>query len=413
MAESSGLLGGVRVIESSLLGPGALAMHLAELGADVIKVEPPGQGDYVRKMAWPIVDGISILHWHGNRGKRSVALDLRKSEAIDVYLDLVRGADIVIEAMRPGALARRGITMERMRAVNPAVVFCTLSGYGLTGPYRDLPSHGIAYDAFAGLAPPAVDEEGFAYIPSHTSVGIHAGPLYAALGVLAGVIRARDTGRGCEIEVAQNDAAVAINWLRIEGEKAYLRPEDEVTGNDGGGVGPRRPPGIEGMRDGVRYQYYATTDGHILFMASERAFWKNFCEGIGRPELFEKNPGAVVADHARGNRELRRELRDVFATRSTAAWVRFGMEVNTPIAPVNDAVSIRDDPQFQDRFPWLPAREHGTDMLPSPIKPIGEELPALRMAPVESGRDSDEVLREVLGYDASRIAALREAGALG
>src|SRR5215471_944495 len=108
-------LAGVRVIESSLLGPGAVGMHLADLGAEVIKVEAPG-GDYVRKMAFPIIDGISLLHWHLNRGKRSLVLDLRTPEAIAVYLDLVRGADAVVEAMRPGALARRGLTFERMQA---------------------------------------------------------------------------------------------------------------------------------------------------------------------------------------------------------------------------------------------------------------------------------------------------------
>src|SRR5262245_14902643 len=110
--DSGAPLSGVRVIESSLLGPAAVGMHLADLGAEVIKVEAPG-GDYVRKMAFPIIDGISLLHWHLNRGKRSLVLDLRTPEAVAVYLDLIRGADAVIEAMRPGALARRGLHCER------------------------------------------------------------------------------------------------------------------------------------------------------------------------------------------------------------------------------------------------------------------------------------------------------------
>src|SRR5262252_1620933 len=110
-----GLLTGVRIIESALLGPGAVGMHLADLGAEVIKVEGPG-GDYVRKMAFPIVDGISLLHWHLNRGKKSIVLDLKTPEGIATYRDLVRGADAVIEAMRPGALARRGLTFERMQS---------------------------------------------------------------------------------------------------------------------------------------------------------------------------------------------------------------------------------------------------------------------------------------------------------
>jgi crotonobetainyl-CoA:carnitine CoA-transferase CaiB-like acyl-CoA transferase len=410
---ASAPLSGVRVIESTLLAPGLIAMHLGDLGAEVIKVEAPGGGDYIRKMAFPIVDGISLLHWHVNRGKKSIALDLRTDEGVATYLDLVRGADAVIEGMRPGSLERRGLGYERMREVNPRIVFCTISGYGMTGPYRDLPSHGIAYDAWAGVARPSLTEDGFPAIPSYTTIGINAGPLYAALGVLAGILRARVTGQGCRLEVAQSDAAAAFNWNGIEGNKAYERPADEVTGNDGDGKGERRALGGESMREAVRYQMYRSKDGTVLFMASEREFWKNFCEGVGRRDLFEANPGAQYADHARGNTALRRELAAIFATRTTAEWVRFGGEVNTAIAPVNDATSIASDPQFQDRLGFRPYTEAGTDLMPSPIRMIGESLPVPERAPVEVGRDTEAVLREVLGYDAARIAALRGSGALG
>src|SRR5215468_3723439 len=398
--EIGGLLAGVRIVESALLGPAAVGMQLADLGAEVIKVEAPG-GDYVRKMAFPIIDGISLLHWHLNRGKRSIVLDLRQQDAVATYLDLVRGADAVIEAMRPGALARRGLTYERMREVKPAIVFCTISGYGLTGPYKDMPSHGIAYDAWAGVARPTVDANGFPTLPSYTAVGINAGPLYAALGILAAIIRARASGRGCRFEVAQSDAAAAFNWNGIEGNKAYERPEDEVTGNDGDGKGPRRPVGDDSMKESVRYQYYRSKDGLVLFMASEREFWKNFCEGIGRPELFAENPGAKYADHARGNVALRRELAAIFAARTTADWVAFGQQVNTPICPVNTVKTITTDPQFRARIPLRPYQEAGTDLMPSPIKPIGETLPVPDIAACEPGRDSEAVLREVLGYDAA------------
>jgi crotonobetainyl-CoA:carnitine CoA-transferase CaiB-like acyl-CoA transferase len=332
---------------------------------------------------------------------------------VSTYLDLLRGADAVVEAMRPGALARRGITWESMQSANPRIVFCQISGYGMSGPYRDMPSHGIAYDAWAGVARPTPNAEGQPTIPSYTTIGINAGPLYAALGICAAIIRARCDGRGCRFEVAQSDAAAAFNWNGIEGNKAYERPEDEVTGNDGDGKGARRPVGDDSMRESVRYQYYASRDGIVLFMASEREFWKNFAYGIGRPELYDSNPGAKYADHARGNVALRRQLADIFATRTTAEWVQFGLEVNTPLAPVNDSKTITRDPQFRDRLPFRSAVEHGTELMPSPIKPLGEELPIPTKAAVEPGRDTDAVLRDVLGYDAARIAALRQAGALG
>jgi crotonobetainyl-CoA:carnitine CoA-transferase CaiB-like acyl-CoA transferase len=409
---SRGLLAGVRIIESALLGPGGVGMQLADLGAEVIKVENPG-GDYVRKMAFPIVDGISLLHWHLNRGKESLVLDLRTPEGVATYLDLVRGADAVIEGMRPGALARRGLGYERLRETNPRIVLCTLSGYGMTGPYKDMPSHGIAYDAWAGVARPAYAEDGLPTIPSYTAIGINAGPLYAALGICAAIIRARATGQGCWFEVAQSDAAAAFNWNGIEGNKAYERPEHEVTGNDGDGTGPRRPVGDDSMKESVRYQYYRSRDGIVLFMASEREFWKNFCDGIGRPELFAASPGAKYADHARGNVALRRELAAIFAGRTTAEWVAFGQEVNTPICPVNTVKTLPADPQFQARLPMRDHQDAGTELMPSPIKPIGERLPVPRVAARDPGRDTDRVLREVLGYDEARIAALRRTGALG
>jgi crotonobetainyl-CoA:carnitine CoA-transferase CaiB-like acyl-CoA transferase len=403
-------LAGLRIVEVSMLGPGALTTHLAELGADVIKVEPP-QGDYGRRMTWPIVEGVSLLFLHISRGKRSIAIDLRSDAGREVFLELVRDADAVVEGMRPGGLARRGLGYEQLREVNPKLVWVTISGYGMSGPYRDMPSHGIAYDVWAGLVQPAVNADGFAYMPEHPSVGIHAGPLFGALGLLAGVLRARETGEGCQLEIAQSDAAAAFDWLRSETWKAYERPESEVTGNEADNF-ERRAPGTAGMEDGVRYQFYATADGHVLFMASEREFWKNFCAGVDRMDLFERWPGAQYADHARGNLELRGILRDIFATRSCSEWIAFGMEHNTPICPANTPKTLADDPQFQDRLPWIPASRLGADMVPTPLKFIDEALPVPTKAPtVAEHRDS--VLRDVLGWDDAQIKAAAESGAFG
>ena len=407
---SEGLLSGIRIVESSMLGPAEMGGFLADLGADVIKIEPPG-GDYGRQMTWPIVEGNSLLSLHVNRNKRSVVLDLRTPEAVDVYLDLVKDADAVIEAMRPGALARRGLTFERMQQVNPKIVFCSISGYGATGPYKDMPSHGIAYDTWAGTFNPAYDEDGFCYIPEHASMGIHAGPLMGALGILGGILRARATGTGCQMEIAQSDAAAYMDWYRIESWKAYERPQSEVTGNATDNY-ERRAPGTAGMKEGVRYQIYESSDGHVLFMASEQAFWKNFCEGIGRTDLFERWPGEKYADHARSNRELHVILRDVFKTKTSAEWIAFGNEHNTPIAPVNTPQTIMADPQFQARFHWYPAAETVADTLGFPLNITGEDAVDLKRAP-NAGEHVDDVLHTVLGYDADKVAALKAAGVFG
>ena len=403
-------LEGVRIVECSMLGPAAITSSLADLGADVLKIEPP-QGDYVREMTWPIVEGTSLMHLHVNRGKRSVVLDLRTPEGVEVFLDLVRNADAVVEAMRPGGLERRGLGFERLREVNPRIVFITISGYGMTGPYKDYPSHGIAYDTWAGVVKPEVDDDGFTYMPEHVSIGINAGPLYGALGILAGIIEARATGEGSRMEIAQSDSASAFDWYRSESYKAYERPEDEVTGNKADAYA-RRAPGTAGMKEGVRYNLYESADGHVLFMASEQAFWKNFCEGVGRADLFESHPGSKYADHAVGDVELRKELRDIFRTKTSEEWLEFGGRVNTPIAPVNTPQTIADDPQFQDRLPWIPTERLGAEQLPLPIKLVDDELPVPTKAP-EVGEHTDAVLRDVLGYDDQRLAALRESGALG
>ena len=179
MAETKPLLDGVRVLEFAILGPGALAGHLVDFGAEVIKIEAPS-GDYVRNMTWPFANGVSLMHLHLNRGKQSLVLDLNVDEGRTVFEDLVRHSDVIIEGMRPGFLAKRGYTFARLQELNPKIVTCTLSGYGATGPYRDLPSHGIAYDAWAGTLQPVTDDDGFVRIPDQANIGITAGPAFGA-----------------------------------------------------------------------------------------------------------------------------------------------------------------------------------------------------------------------------------------
>jgi crotonobetainyl-CoA:carnitine CoA-transferase CaiB-like acyl-CoA transferase len=392
-----GLLDGLRVVEVALLAPNMLGMHLADLGADVVKVEDLDRGDYTRSVGFARVGGISMLHLRWNRGKRSVAIDLRTPRGVEVFTDLVRVSEVVIEGQRPGALARRGLGFDALCAVNPAVVLCSLSGFGQTGPYRDLATHGVAYDAYAGLAPPARTEDGFPTIPrGAVDVGTQAGALYAAFAVLSAVLRARATGRGTHLDVAQADAAVAWQAGRLD----LLLNDVPREGGD--------------LRESVRYQYYDTNDGRVvLFQASERHFFERFCRAVGREDLLDGRAGAEVGEHAAGDRALRRELAAIFATRTQAEWVQLFRDADVAGGPVHDVRSLLTDAQFTART-TLVEHDHADAgrlrMVGTPVH-TGDPRVAPRPAPVH-GQDTDAVLGEVLGYDAAAIADLRDRGVI-
>jgi crotonobetainyl-CoA:carnitine CoA-transferase CaiB-like acyl-CoA transferase len=392
------LLDDLRVVEVALLAPNMLGMHLADLGADVVKVEDPGAGDYTRHVGAAQAGALSFLHLRWNRGKRSVVIDLRTPEGADVFRDLVSSSEVVIEGLRAGALERRGLGYEALTAIKPSLVFCSLSGVGQTGPYRDLATHGVAYDAYAGHAPPEITADGFVTIPRrYFDIGTQAGALYAAVGVLAAVLHARATGEGTHLDVAQADAAVAWSALRLD---------PLLSGAPTGSRGPD-------LHESVRYQYYATSDGRtILFQASERHFFRRFCEAVGREDLVSESD-AEFGEHARGDIALREELTALFATRTQAEWVALFIEADVPGGPVNSAAELVDDPQFLDRA-QIVEQEHPEAgplrLLGTPVH-TGEPPAPLTPAPGQ-GEHTDEVLREVLGYDAGRLAALRDRGAI-
>ena len=257
-----------------------------------------------------------------------------------------------------------------------------------------------------------IDDSGFTRIPRDMpNVGINVGPMLGAFALLAGITRARETGVGCQMELAQSDAAAYMDWYRIETWKAYERPQSEVTGNPSDDY-ERRPPGLAGMWEGVRYQIYESNDGHVLFMASEQAFWKNFCEGIGRPELFEKWPGSKYADHAKGNIELQHELKAIFKEKSSREWIQFSEDENTPIAPVYNAKTAPTDPQFQHRLPFYSVEDLGAEQLPLPVNIIGEDPVTPSKAPTV-GENTEDVLISLLGYEKNRVDKLRDDGVFG
>ena len=409
------LLDGLVVLDCSILGPGLAGGLLADLGARVIKIESR-TGDDLRRVTWPIVherndDGEtasnSLFHLHVNRSKESMTLDLSVPDAVPVFEDLVRRADVVIEGMRPRFLERKGLSFERLVELNPSIVMCSISGFGTGSPYETFPSHGVGFDAWCGVIRPDVEPDGSLEIPDQVNVGMTFGPVLAATAVLAAVIRARSSGTPAFIELSQSDAAAYFDWYRIETERAYQRPADEVTGV-AADDGRRRAPGLAGLRGAVRYQFYETSDGHVLFMASERKFWKNFCDAVGRTDLFERWPGAEVGDHAVGNLELKNELRAIFASRSTREWLTVSETNDVPIIPANSHDNLMHDPQFVNRFRWWGQESLGADQLEVPLRLDGAGLAEPRRAP-DHGEHTVAILTELLEYGAEQVERLRKA----
>jgi crotonobetainyl-CoA:carnitine CoA-transferase CaiB-like acyl-CoA transferase len=384
--DRGGLLQGLRVLDVSLLGPAALAQQLADLGADVVKVEPP-EGDHVRRVGWPIVEGASLLHWHLNRGKRSIILDLRQPSDVATFLLLVGKADILVEGMRPGALERRGITWHRLTEANPRLVFCSISGFGSVGPLSNLAMHGFGFDAWAAVLSPQIDKEGNPVFPENfSSIGYFAGSLWGALGVLAGVLRARATGKPCRLDLSQAGAAAAATSLTLESVR-YT--------NQGRSATTAPPLSVTGLRSSVRYNFYRTSDGVILVMMTERKFWRNFCAGAGREDLFERWPGQNDPDHDHGNEDLRAELRRLFESRSSDHWVRLGVSSNFPIIHAHSHETLLGDEHFIASVPWLRGDDHPIDMMAIPVRVIDESGVSVRQAP-KVGEHTAEVLSEWL-----------------
>jgi crotonobetainyl-CoA:carnitine CoA-transferase CaiB-like acyl-CoA transferase len=253
--------------------------------------------------------------------------------------------------------------------------------------------HGFGFDAWAAILSPQLDADGNPIFPENfDSIGYSAGSLWGALGVLAGVLRARATGKPCRLDISQAGAAAAATSLTLESIQ-YAKHEESST--------TTAPPlSLKGLRSSVRYNCYRTKDGVILVMMTERKFWRNFCEGIGRHDLFERWPGKRDPDHDHGNEELRTELRTLFETRSSDDWVGLGVSANFPIIHAHSKESLLEDEHFKASVQWLPRGEHPMNMMSIPIRVIDESPPTLRRAP-ELGEHTREVLAEWLSLPQS------------
>jgi alpha-methylacyl-CoA racemase len=360
-------LAGLRVLDLSRLLPGPFcSLLLADFGADVIKVEDLGAGDYAR--ADP--EAFAAL----NRGKRSIKLDLKSGGGREAFLRLARGADVVLESFRPGVMDRLGVGWERLHAENPALVYCAISGYGQDGPLRDRAGHDINYLARGGLLALSGEADGPPVQAAGQIADIGGGALMAAFGILA----ALRSGEGQLVDIAMADGA--LSWLAL----LAARPASSRGALTlGGGI--------------LCYRPYRCADGYVALGALEPKFFAAFCAGLGREDLVDHQfdpPGSDA--HA--------ELVAIFLSRTRAEWEAFNARHDCCLEPVQELSEALEDPQFQARAMVLDGA------LGTPVKLSATPGDPSGAAPAP-GEHTDEVLAEA-GFDAAEIARLREAGAI-
>ena len=378
-------LQGVRVLDLTRLLPGPVCtLHLADLGADVIKVEDTGAGDYARTLgAKP--GAASAFFRMVNRNKRSVALDLKDARGRNAFLALARGADVVVESFRPGVVTSLGVGYEAVRAVRPSIVYASITGYGQTGPRAKAAGHDINYLGYAGVLDQTGTRGGRPALSNLQIADLLGGAMTAAVAILAAIVGARASGRGRYVDVAMADGALAHNIFSLhaleQAGRTMPRGEDLLTG-------------------GVPcYGVYPTKDGRWLAVgALEDKFWRAVCTTIGRPDL--------VAGHLAAGDEgarVRAELDAVFGARTLAEWVeRFeGADACvTPVATLDEALA---DPQFAARG-MVVADEAGARSYAPPWA-LSEHAFRVRRAAPAQGEHTIEVLREA-GLGGGEIEAM-------
>jgi alpha-methylacyl-CoA racemase len=383
---------------SRLLPGGYCSLLLADYGADVLKVEDTGLGDYIR---WspPAYDGVepsaaSALFLSLNRGKRSIRVNLKVREGQDVLLRLVREHDVLLESFRPGVLDRLGVGYERLRQENPGLVYCAITGYGQEGPDRNRPGHDMNYLARGGLlglsglpgGPP---------IPAAGQIAdIGGGGLMAAFGILAALHERERSGEGQLVDVSMTRGAQS--WLAMVAARHFAD-----------GAVPRR--GELELAGGLPcYRPYACADGWVTLGALEPKFWHAFCRGVGREDLIERQfdpPGSPA----------HREVEAVFAARTRAEWTAFASEHDCCLEPVLELDEALESEHVRARELVTeldqPGAEAPVRLLGVPVKLSRTPGDANRAPGPVLGQDTTEVLAE-LGYSAEEIRALEEAGAV-
>lgn len=380
----SGALEGVRVLDLTRLLPGAFCMGvLADLGAEVVKVEQPVTGDYMR---WgePRIGGESAASWVTDRNKRSIALDLKHPEGVAILKRLAARSEVVVEGFRPGVVKRLGIDYEVMREVNPALVYCSISGYGQDGPLSHSAGHDINYVGRAGLIGITGPADGDPAVPGIQVADVAGGALMAAIGILAALVRARATGEGDMVDVSMADGAFALLSIHLGDYMA----SDTVPQREEMMLNGRFPC----------YGVYRCRDGrHITVGAIEEQFFAELCRGVGREDLID----------TRFNEAAKPQWREIFLARDRDDWLSALSAHDACVGPVNDLAEACSDPQLTLRKMVLELADHegvSHRQVGVPLK-LREHPGAVRTPAPRLGEGTREYL-QLAGYSTDEVERL-------
>jgi len=384
---SDGPLAGVRVLDLSRLLPGPMCtLYLADLGADVVKIEDTDAGDYARGLDAP-AGSTSAFYRAVNRGKRSVALDLKQDEGRDAFMCLARGANVMLESFRPGVVRALGVDYDAVARVNPAIVYCSLTGYGQDGPRAAMAGHDINYLGYAGVLDQTGVHGGPPALCNVQVADLLGGAASAAIAILAALVGASRSGRGRYIDVAMADASLAHNVFALHALEQRGTP-------------PVR--GADLLTGGVPcYGVYATADARFVAVgALEHKFWSALCNALGRPDLVE---GRL----ARGDEgaRVRDALQAVFVTATRDEWTARLAGVDCCVTPVLDIAEAMRDAQFSARE-MVGRRSDGTREIAPPFRMSGHAFAPDRSAPALGAHTREVLLEAGLGDEAiARLAA--------
>lgn len=398
----SGPLAGVTVLELIQKGPGAyVTMMLADMGADVIKIETPSRGkDSGSGGSAGKGDARLQAANIANRGKRSIVLDLKMPEGQEILGRLAGKADVLVEGFRPGVTARLGADFTALSAINPRLIYCSLSGYGQDGPYRDLPGHDVNYIGLAGILGLVGELDGPPIVPPNLIADFGGAAMHAVAGISMALFAREKSGRGQHVDISYLDCALSL--------LSSTRPIREFLAQD---RMPERGGGALGGSFGY-YKIYETADGrHLSIGCVEPWLWENMCRALDRPDLIDGGPQPSDFHGRESPRqvEVRQELEALFKTRSRDEWFELLAPANVCVGKVYDVGEIFDDPQLQHRgmVPRLDHPELGeVRQIGVPIR-FSDTPGAIRGFAPWKGQHVDAVLRGA-GYDDAAIARLKD-----